>query len=75
MAKKEHGSVDTVMRNVPAVPGFASSPGEYNEGSGVGPKGVDGGIPLKFIDTSIKAPGTDPVSTTLTALPAQTRTK
>jgi len=63
---KRGSGIDSVMTGVPAVPGFASSPGEYNEGSGLGPKGVDGGVPLKFTDGSISSKGTKPIQTTMT---------
>ena len=59
--------IDSVMKDFPPVKGLASSPGKYNEGSGLGPKGVDGGIPLKIIDTSINTNNSMPIATTMTS--------
>lgn len=53
---KPGGSLDSPMTAFPEVKGFASAPGKYNENPHLGPKGVDGGLPLKFTDDAITQP-------------------
>lgn len=47
---------------VDGVGGMTSFPG-------LGPAGVDGGVPLKIMDTSIAAPGTIPSGPSMTVVP------
>jgi len=48
------------MINFPAVKGFASAAGKYNDNPALGPKGDDGGLPLKFMDDAIAPPKVQP---------------
>jgi len=64
--------IDSAMSSLPHhVKSYTETPGQYGEGP-IGPKGVDGGVPLKMYDTSIKGPETKPISPPLTATTAKT---
>jgi hypothetical protein len=66
--------ISSPMTGFPPVPGMApTGGGKTNEGSGLGPKGVDGGIPLLFIDEKLPMPATTPVETTMVNPPTQKR--
>jgi hypothetical protein len=50
----EKAHLETPMEGHPAVKGLSSAPGKYSSHPELGPPGVDGGMPLKFYDDSIK---------------------
>ena len=56
MKKSGMGQIDSAM-TVPATPDKGAFKGKHNEHPNLGPKGVDGGFPLKFTDESIPTPG------------------
>jgi hypothetical protein len=62
------GPVDSPMTGHPKVPGITSAPGKYTEHADLGPKGEDGGMPLKFYDEAVKAT-MGPVDTTMPVTP------
>lgn len=56
-AKKQgNGTIDSPYNSGRPTPSLKGGAGEYNRHPDLGPAGVDGGIPLKFMDTSIPTP-------------------
>ena len=54
MKKNGKGSISSAMTSpVRGKPSLTEAPGCYTYHPNVGPRGVDGGLPLKFIDESI----------------------
>ena len=54
MPDKGKGRIESPITPFKTVDSYTSAPGSYNEHPNLGPKGVDGGFPLKFTDDSIK---------------------
>jgi hypothetical protein len=54
--KQKKGTIDSVMQGFPPVKGMASNPGSYNVNPALGPAGVSGGLPLKFMEGAVKQP-------------------
>ncbi len=73
---KQGDAIDSAMTGFPPVKGMASAPGKYNTNPALGPAGVDGGLPLKFMDDAVKTPGVQATdSPGLVATPMQTTSK
>jgi hypothetical protein len=55
MPDKGKGRIESPMTPFKTIDSYTSAPGDYNVHPNLGPKGEDGGLPLKFTDKSITA--------------------
>jgi hypothetical protein len=69
MPDKGKGRIESPLTPFKTVTSYTEAPGSYTKHPNVGPAGVDGGLPLKFTDESIK--GTMPEGPSMEPTPAK----
>ena len=74
MKKLSGDGIDSPMTTtLGKTPGMKGEAGKYGDNGWIGPTGVDGGVPLKFIDETIKTPAVQPTDNPTMILPAKKR--